>query len=394
MRNTIYFLFLLLLTGFYIEATEKKQTICLNMIVKNETKVIKRSLASVKPLIDYWVIVDTGSTDFTQTMIKEFMKDIQGELHEEPFRNFEYNRNHALKLAKNKADYILFIDADEELSYNSDFKLPLLDKDFYYIISDYSGTEYPRTQLIKNNLPWKWEGVVHEAVDCKQAKTSDTLYGVKNYIRSEGCRSQDSQKFYKDAKVLEDALLKNPNNTRYVFYLAQSYKDAGEKELAIKNYHKRIQMGGWDEEVFWSKYEIARLQKDLNQDPKTFVDSFYKAFTYRPTRAEPLYYLINYYRSNNMNHQGYALANLALRIPQPKDLLFVEKWIYDYGILMEFSICAYWIGDYSTALQASIKLLENTTLPQNVRNQVVENLKWTHKKIAEEQVLEPIKAAG
>ena len=45
------------------------------MIVKNESKVIERCLGSVKDFINYWVIVDTGSTDGTQQIIKNFMKD-------------------------------------------------------------------------------------------------------------------------------------------------------------------------------------------------------------------------------------------------------------------------------------------------------------------------------
>ena len=47
--------------------TRDGQTICLNMIVRNEAPVIRRCLDSVMPIIDSWVIVDTGSTDGTQT---------------------------------------------------------------------------------------------------------------------------------------------------------------------------------------------------------------------------------------------------------------------------------------------------------------------------------------
>mgnify|MGYP000265124153 CR=1 FL=1 len=64
------------------------------------------------------------------------MKDIPGELHETEWVNFQYNRNYALGLAKEKADYLLFIDADEELLYSENFQKPNLDKDYYYITSE------------------------------------------------------------------------------------------------------------------------------------------------------------------------------------------------------------------------------------------------------------------
>ena len=58
------------------EVQEKSQpTICLTMIVKNESQVIRRCIDSVKDYISYWVIVDTGSTDGTQDLIKEIMAE-------------------------------------------------------------------------------------------------------------------------------------------------------------------------------------------------------------------------------------------------------------------------------------------------------------------------------
>ena len=67
---------------------ENTRTICLNMIVKNEEHCIEKSLNSIKHLIDYWIISDTGSTDNTKEKIKEILKDIPGELHENEFVDF------------------------------------------------------------------------------------------------------------------------------------------------------------------------------------------------------------------------------------------------------------------------------------------------------------------
>ena len=83
-----------------IEKTDAKQpSICLVMIVKNESKVIRRCIDSVRNYINYWVIVDTGSTDGTQDLIKEIMDEygIKGELHERPWVDFGYNRTESLE---------------------------------------------------------------------------------------------------------------------------------------------------------------------------------------------------------------------------------------------------------------------------------------------------------
>ena len=85
------------------------QTLCLNMIVKNEVSVIARCLASVRPIIDHWVIVDTGSTDGTQDAIRTLMADLPGELHERPWRDFAHNRTEALELARPRGEYVLWI---------------------------------------------------------------------------------------------------------------------------------------------------------------------------------------------------------------------------------------------------------------------------------------------
>src|SRR5580700_9222733 len=135
------------------------------MIVKNESQVIEKCLSSVKPLIDYWVIVDTGSHDNTKKIIKKSLQGIPGELHERPWVGFAHNRNEALALAKNKGDYVLIIDADEVLQFSDDFSLPSLEKDCYFITVRQIGTaDAKRNCLINNHLHWKWEGVLHEVI--------------------------------------------------------------------------------------------------------------------------------------------------------------------------------------------------------------------------------------
>lgn len=382
MKNFYIFCFLIFFcTLFAEEKSESKKTVCLNMIVKNETKVIKRCLDSVRPMIDYWIIVDTGSDDGTQDMIREHMKDIPGELYESPWVNFGHNRNEALQLAKGKADYLLFIDADERLIYDKDFKLPLLEKDFYHIMTHFNGTTYARVQLINNALNWKWVGVLHETVDSQEAQTNDILKGVMNNVHTDGARSQDPDKYKKDVQILEEGLRNEPNNTRYTFYLAQSYKDAGDYENSLKIYQQRIDMGGWAEEIFWSMLQTGLLEQILNKSSETFLSTFTKTYHYRPTRIEPLYYMANHYRTKENYVLGYLMASIAVKIPMPKDILFVQQWMYDYGALLELSICAYWIGKYEECAQICHTLLTKPNLPKNIQECVERNLAFANSKL-------------
>ena len=376
---------LLLFFGSLNAEEAARPKICLNMIIKNESKVIERCLASAKPLIDYWVIVDTGSSDHTQEIVKNFMKDIPGELHERPWVNFEHNRNEALSLAKDKADYLLFIDADDQFEIAPDFVMPELDKDGYYLTINYSGSSYLRPQLVRTDLGWRWGGVVHEALFCDNAYNMGTLEGVSMLIIGGGDRSRDPKKFERDAKLLEKALKKNPSSTRDLFYLAQSYKDAGKLKAAIASYEKRVAMGGWDQEVFWSLYQIGIIQETLKKPEDVVNKSYSRAFQYRPVRAEPLYRLASYYRQKENYLLGYLIAQHALSIKQPNDPLFVETWIYDYGVLLEHSICAYWIGKYQEAFESSMKILALKNLPDNIRECVNNNLRFITPKIAIEE---------
>ena len=385
-RGIMHIRFWLIFIAVHFTLIANDPTICLNMIVKDESAVITRCLGSLKSLIDYWVIVDTGSTDGTQKIIKEFMKDVPGELHERPWKNFGHNRNEALSLAKGKGDYLLFIDADEIFQHEPNYKFPKLDKDFYFITTNFNGTHYGRVQLVNNHLGWKWEGVLHEGLACKGARSSGLIKGITNFVYTDGARSKDPKKYEKDALALEEALLLEPKNSRYVFYLAQSYKDAGNYPKALENYQKRIEMKGWDEEVFISMLYSAEMKELMEYPKEDVVKSYVKAFEYRPSRREPLYRLAQYLRKNEHYAHGYVVAKAGLAIPQPKDLLFVDTGSYSYGTLLESSICAYWMGKYQECHDETCQILAIKDLPLHIKECAERNLAFAKQKIKEETV--------
>jgi glycosyltransferase involved in cell wall biosynthesis len=344
-----------------------KPKICLNMIVKNESEVIRRCLDSVKPVIDYWVIVDTGSTDDTMKLIRESLKEIPGELYQRPWVNFGENRSEAFNFAKGKGDYILFMDADDILEFQGSPQFPPLTQDLYHMWRGSDGFTYLKPQLAKGDLPWRWVGVTHEYLDCPQPYTSETLLNVRYITCDGGAGAKDGRKkFLRNVKLLENGLKKEPNNERYMFYLAESYRDAGNPGKALEKFQKRVKMGGWAEEVFWSKLQIAHLLKHFELPTPIVVAAYLDAHTYRPHRPESLYYIAELYNQEGQYGRAYATLKAQASIPKPseKDSLFNVDWIDEYGLLFQLSICSYYIGQHQESLDACDQLLQIKTLPE------------------------------
>jgi glycosyltransferase involved in cell wall biosynthesis len=365
-----------------------KQKICLNMIVKNESKVIKRCLDSIIPLIDYWVIVDTGSDDETREIIKNHLKDIPGELHERPWKNFAHNRNEALKLAqayaRDENDYILFMDADDILQIDHDLRSLALTKDLYNMWRGTKDFTYTKPQLVRANLPWKWVGVTHEYLGCDQYYQEETLEKIKYITLGDGASSRDTKKFYKNVELLEAGLKEEPGNHRYVFYLAESYRDAGERGKALEWYQKAVDMKGWDEEVFWSKLQIALHLRYMGLTPSVVIKAYKDAHNFRPHRVEPVYYLAEMYNELGQHEKAYNVikARQKIRKPAKKDSLFNVDWMEEYGLLFQFSICAFYAGHYQESLEACDKLLSIKSLPPGIRRQTEANRTFPLEKLS------------
>jgi len=355
----------------------KRATVCLNMIVKNEAKVVARSIASTRPFIDAWVVVDTGSSDGTQGIVREALRDVPGELYERPWRDFGTNRTEALQLAKGRADYTWIIDADEVIDASAGFHWPALTLDAYQLRTELGDLGYYRTQLVRSSLPWRYEGVLHECLACEGRFTQGKLEGLINRPYTDGARSADPQKYVKDAAVFEQALKQEPKNARYVFYLAQSYRDAGLDEASLIHYRRRVALGGWEEEVWYSMYQVAGLLEKLERPEHEVLTAYLDAHQFRPQRAESLCSLARYLRLKSKYALAYMFARQAAETPVPGDTLFVHTSTYAWRAHDEWSIAAYYMGKHEEAMRLTSALLDNPALPAGERARVHDNREFS-----------------
>jgi len=367
--------------------------LCLSMIVKNESHIILECLNSVYREIDYWIIVDTGSTDNTKEIITNFFKEknIPGELHERPWVSFGHNRTEALDLCKGKAHYAFMIDADDYLQGSLNFK-PNLEVDGYVLRMGREEFSWWRSQIFKLESDWRYVGVLHEYAACgKEKPVLAKLDGDYRVVaRTQGARNigiTPIEKYTKDAEILEKALETEPGNIRYQFYLAQSYFDSQQWEKAEQAYRKRIEMGGWEEEIYYSHYRIAVVKSMLNRPWEEILQAFLDAYNSRPIRAEPLFHIAQIYRMKfNKPALGYLFAKMAAEVPYPaNDILFVPDIIYKFGILDELAATAYYAGQPLIGHAACLKLLKENRVPEAEVERVTKNLRQYEHIIAQMQ---------
>jgi hypothetical protein len=168
---------------------------------------------------------------------------------------------------------------------------------------------------------------------------------------------------------------------RYTFYLAQSYRDAQQPQEAIPYYEQRSKMGGWEEEVFYSLYQVALLKENLGFPDDDVLAIFESASQASITRIEALHGASRLCRIRGRYEQGYEFAKRGLGKSYPPDALFGQPWIYEFGLLDEFAVNAYWVGKYSECLEACLKILATEKMSGADFQRVVANAQHALQKI-------------
>ena len=315
---------------------------------------------SVRGVIDYWTILDTGSADGTQDLIKKSFQGIPGQLFEEPFIDFATSRNRAMELAGENTLFLLSMDGDMILEGGDRLR------DFCenhrnnvsaqsYMISIYdesNGLKWYNSWLIGAETGAKWVGRVHEYLQTRLG--ADKVEGAQIIYCKDRSFAKSNARYERDLSLLLKDHEENPENCRTVFYLAQTYDCLGKMDEAFQWYTKRSKMGGYAEEVYEALYRRARIAKAQEKPTDYVINLYLEAFEARPHRVEPLYAIGKIYKNLDRFDLAYLYMLRASKLPFPvQDNLFVHREEYRFHRWDLLAIISWYIKEYEVGEDAA-----------------------------------------
>ena len=341
-------------------------------MVKNEARSIEQTLLSTKGHVDQILILDTGSTDDTVSIIQKVLDEHQltGRIVFEPFIDYSTTRNRALALGDEcNCVFALMLSGDETLECGPEFRQFLetkrnstssFDEAFYINVS--LGCIYPSTRITRCKSGWIYHGATHEYM----AKPYHPLPvhsapGLIVHDYSHQTPEQNRLKWRRDEKILLHEHKKDPNNARAVFYLAQTYRCLGDFVRAKRYYKKRSELGGWAPEVYEALYNVAEITS-LDED-------YLKAFAYAPHRAEPLVKLAEKWVNTPQVSYLYASHACELPVPTVGQFVFMDEEAYTFRRWDLLGRTAWYVGQYEkgqNALQEALKVRPD--MPHLIQN--------------------------
>lgn len=354
----------------------------LTMIVKDEARTIARTLASVRQHIDRWVILDTGSSDDTRDIVRRELQGVPGELHEEPFVDFATTRNLGLERCGDATDFILWLDADDEVTGGAALRAflererkqsgPAHDAFLLQVETEIS---FWSVRVVRSRAGYRFAGAVHEVL-CHPAQPtpSSKLPGVLiRHHPAPDAIERSRKRRERDLVLLTAALARDPSHARSAFYLAMTYLWLGRHDEAVTAFRRRIALGGWVEEVYQAKMGLAEAAQKRGDAWSEVLALYLDAHASAPHRAEPLYRIALHYNGGREHALCLLFARRGADLPFPaKDVHFVDADVYAWGLHDLIASSAYWLGEFALGEEAARKAVRarpgDARLQQNLKH--------------------------
>lgn len=324
--------------------------ILLNMIVKNADDTISSCLESAFLIVDYFVIVDTGSTDNTvqliETVAQKFNKE--GEIYHRDWVNFSHNRNEAMQLARNKSEWILFLDADETISGIIDDNLT---ENCYLVNIVLGSTTFHRLLLVKNQPGMRWLFPVHEQLFFQKSLKLPPKIIPKIKVISKIKEENDTINLHR-LSMLESELTKSDQEydvdpylsvkiyrAQVCFSAGQAARKCKQFEKAIKYYKQFLKIGSATDshQVYESHLMIARCKFHLGFNEIAVIEEYLKAHQCKPEFAEPLFFIGKLLRKLKLFSRAESFLLEAINKNKPDFAgAIVYHSVYDWEALYEY----------------------------------------------------------
>jgi len=207
----------------------------IGMIVKNEQKYLRNCLTSIKPVLDAvdseLIIFDTGSTDETVQIAKEFTNHV----YEIEWRNdFSWARNHTIEKAQ--GEWFMFVDADEIFTDVTDLisffntgehkKYNCASYRWRNIFGNGIAGEFRPLRLYRMVEGMRFVGKIHECINhkdpLKQLNSIADHYGY-DFHGEEGDK-RGKEKHERNITLLMEMHEEDPTDTRTIGLIAQDYQ--------------------------------------------------------------------------------------------------------------------------------------------------------------------------
>ena len=300
------------------------------MLVRDEAPIIKRCLDSVKPLITSFCIIDTGSIDDTIDVINKELYGLSGEIISLPFSNFANLRTQLYYLAGKLADYVLCLDADEELNIESGFSLITDNCPEISLVEvgpdDYS---YFQPRLIKSGLNISVSGVLPESLKTLSCYSTETLSNCRIMHHEDGFRHQSMTKTELDLITLLADLNLNGESDEINLKLGIVALQAKDYSVATSYFDKAIQIST-NIKILWQAYYFKGIALNKMNDTiqENAIQSFLHAYELYPDRVEPLYHLICMQQKLGNIDIANSLIDIASEISLPTNVDYLERRLY------------------------------------------------------------------
>jgi tetratricopeptide (TPR) repeat protein len=363
------------------DAGRRNPTVGLAMIVRNESATLPRLARTLVGQIDYWTLVDTGSTDDTVEVARQAFCYAPGEIFEDSWRGFGPSRNVAFQAAEPHSDWLLTLDADDTF-HGTIVRNEFAGVDYLEAEYRYASLRYWVPRLVPSGQGWRWHGRAHEYLAAPGALKSarSNAFWVEHHADG-GSRAG---KFDREVTLLLEDWAERPDDPRTAFYLGRSYDDLANPAQAIVWYRRRLTVGGWEEETFYTRFRLGACLLQAGHAEEA-CGELWRAWGERPWRAEPLVLLAEHYRGHGLWELAWAASELAYRRAGAEpdgqgharvDALFVDASALEWRVAYEASIAAWYVGQFDRGRRLVSYLLSRDDLPEDVRRAVEGNQRF------------------